>query len=99
MDCSASFDHVLAFNFVGYFLNQGCDASIILDDSKGDQSNFTERQAVPNRTLKGFDVIDLIKEEVEKACPGVVSCADILALATRDGFLLVCSLSLMFFYF
>lgn len=77
-----------------YFLNQGCDASVILTDSKGERSNFTERQAVPNRTLKGFDIIDLIKEEVEKACPGVVSCADILALATRDGILLVCLISL-----
>ncbi|XP_021300343.1 putative Peroxidase 48 [Herrania umbratica] len=68
---------------------KGCDASVILTDSKGERSNFTERQAVPNRTLKGFDILDLIKEEVEKACPGVVSCADILALATRDGILLV----------
>ncbi|XVF77859.1 hypothetical protein PTKIN_Ptkin14bG0081100 [Pterospermum kingtungense] len=68
---------------------KGCDASVILDDSKGNQRNSSERQALPNRTLKGFDIVDLIKEEVEKACPGVVSCADILALATRDGILLV----------
>lgn len=71
-------------------MNQGCDASILLDDSHGNKNKSIEKQAVPNKTLRGFDKVDLIKEEVEKACPGVVSCADILALATRDGIVLVC---------
>ncbi|KAK3042635.1 hypothetical protein RJ639_000887 [Escallonia herrerae] len=62
---------------------EGCDASILLDDSSGNRS--AERQAIPNKTLKGFNFIDAIKEELEKACPGVVSCADIVVLATRDG--------------
>ncbi|KEH38615.1 peroxidase family protein [Medicago truncatula] len=47
-----------------------------------------EKQAIPNQTLKGFDKVDLIKEEVDQACPGVVSCTDILALVTRDSVLL-----------
>ncbi|MED6127348.1 hypothetical protein PIB30_087295, partial [Stylosanthes scabra] len=63
---------------------QGCDASLLLDDSNGDKNHSIEKQAVPNQTLRGFDKIDLIKEEVEQACPGVVSCADILAIAARD---------------
>jgi len=69
--------------------NQGCDASLLLED-KDDRNSSYEKQAIPNQTLKDFDKVDLIKEEVELACPGVVSCADILALATRDSVLLVC---------
>ncbi|RHN75036.1 putative peroxidase [Medicago truncatula] len=66
---------------------QGCDASLLLEDNV-DRNGSYEKQAIPNQTLKGFDKVDLIKEEVEQACPGVVSCADILALAARDSVLL-----------
>ncbi|KAK1586710.1 hypothetical protein Q3G72_005347 [Acer saccharum] len=55
---------------------RGCDASLFLDDSNGNKSYLIERQAIPHTTLKGFDKIGLIKEELEMACPGVVSCAD-----------------------
>ncbi|XP_010070010.2 peroxidase 3 [Eucalyptus grandis] len=61
---------------------RGCDGSVLLNSTK---NNTAEKEAIPNLTLAGFDVIDDIKAEVEKKCPGVVSCADILALAARDS--------------
>ena len=65
---------------------QGCDASVLLDAAEGIDS---EKESPPNETLKGFDVIGIIKSELEEACPGVVSCADILVLAARDSVALV----------
>ncbi|XP_073005413.1 peroxidase 57-like [Typha latifolia] len=61
---------------------RGCDASVLIDST---DDNIAEKEAPPNLTLRTFDVIDDIKAAVEKECTGVVSCADILALATRDG--------------
>ncbi|KAL3346151.1 hypothetical protein AABB24_024877 [Solanum stoloniferum] len=53
------------------------------------ENGTVEREAIPNMTLKGFNFIDTIKDEIEEECPGVVSCSDILVLATRDGIVLV----------
>lgn len=58
---------------------QGCDGSVLLDGPR------SEKTAAINAALHGFEVIDVAKAAVEKACPGVVSCADILAFASRDS--------------
>ncbi|XP_066391497.1 peroxidase 70 [Miscanthus floridulus] len=62
---------------------QGCDASVLLNDT----ATFTgEQTANPNvGSIRGFSVVDNIKAQVEAVCPGVVSCADILAVAARDS--------------
>ncbi|KAI0519792.1 hypothetical protein KFK09_007253 [Dendrobium nobile] len=62
---------------------QGCDGSILLDDT----STFTgEKTAGPNaNSVRGFDVVDTIKSQVEAICNQTVSCADILAVAARDS--------------
>ncbi|XP_010461398.1 PREDICTED: peroxidase 69-like [Camelina sativa] len=61
---------------------RGCDASILL------AGNTSERTAGPNRSLRGFEVIEEAKTRLELACPRTVSCADILTLATRDAVVL-----------
>ena len=74
--------------------SQGCDASILLDDIPG--SFVGEKTANPNNnSVRGFNVVDDIKAKLEKACPGVVSCADILALAALDSVVYVSSIQLL----
>ena len=62
---------------------QGCDASVLLNQVAGGPE--TEKQGFPNMGLRGFEVIDAAKDVLEAKCPGVVSCADIVAFAARDG--------------
>ncbi|KAH9617601.1 hypothetical protein KSS87_011111 [Heliosperma pusillum] len=62
---------------------QGCDASLLLDNSG---VFLSEKRSNPNRdSVRGFEVLDEIKVALEEACPLTVSCADILALAARDS--------------
>ncbi|XP_058205448.1 peroxidase 44-like [Rhododendron vialii] len=61
---------------------RGCDASVLIDPTSTAPS---EKDAVPNQTLRGFDIVDKAKKKLEAKCPGIVSCADIIALATRDS--------------
>ncbi|CDP11779.1 unnamed protein product [Coffea canephora] len=58
---------------------RGCDASILLNHAG------SERAAQASKTLRGFELINEIKAEVERRCPRTVSCADILTAAARDA--------------
>nr|Q4W1I9.1 RecName: Full=Basic peroxidase; AltName: Full=ZePrx33.44; AltName: Full=ZePrx34.70; Flags: Precursor [Zinnia elegans]CAI54299.1 putative peroxidase [Zinnia elegans]CAI54301.1 putative peroxidase [Zinnia elegans] len=58
---------------------QGCDASLLLSGAG------SERASPANDGVLGYEVIDAAKAAVERVCPGVVSCADILAVAARDA--------------
>ncbi|XP_071920771.1 peroxidase 7-like [Coffea arabica] len=58
---------------------RGCDASVLLNHQG------SERRSNVSKSLRGFEVIDDIKAEIEKKCPKTVSCADILTAAARDA--------------
>lgn len=61
----------------------GCDGSILISSTP---FNTAERDADINLSLPGdaYDVVVRAKTALELACPNVVSCADILAVATRN---------------
>ncbi|XP_006649034.1 peroxidase 41-like [Oryza brachyantha] len=60
----------------------GCDASVLVAPTSFEKS---EQNAEINHSLPGdaFDAVVRAKLALELECPGVVSCADVLALATR----------------
>ncbi|PUZ61531.1 hypothetical protein GQ55_4G283500 [Panicum hallii var. hallii] len=61
----------------------GCDASVLVAPSSFARS---ERDAAQSRSLPGdaFEAVTRAKTALELECPGVVSCADVLAIAARD---------------
>ncbi|KAF3338248.1 peroxidase 31 [Carex littledalei] len=64
----------------------GCDASVLISKSSMLPSSLPERDSEINLSLPGdaFDAVVRAKAALELQCPGQVSCADILTLATRD---------------
>ncbi|EXB97283.1 Peroxidase 43 [Morus notabilis] len=58
---------------------EGCDGSILIDNPNA------EKHAFAHQGVGGFDVIERAKAQLEAVCPGVVSCADVVALAARDA--------------
>ncbi|CAL5034237.1 unnamed protein product [Urochloa decumbens] len=59
----------------------GCDATLLLKSRNG----TAQRDADPNSTVRGYEAIEAVKAKLEAACPLVVSCADIVAMAARDA--------------
>ncbi|XP_030541861.1 peroxidase P7-like [Rhodamnia argentea] len=74
---------LLRLHFHDCFVN-GCAASILLDPTPTiDSAQLADPN---NNSARGFEVIDQIKAEVDKACGySLVSCANILAVAARDS--------------
>ncbi|XP_021754932.1 proline-rich extensin-like protein EPR1 [Chenopodium quinoa] len=68
---------ILRMQFHDCFVH-GCDASILLDGPS------TEKFAGPNLSVRGYEFIDSLKDVAEEECPGVVSCAYIIAIATKE---------------
>nr|GLL24390.1 peroxidase P7-like isoform X1 [Ipomoea trifida] len=69
---------LLHLHFRDCFIN-GCDGSVLLE-------NTTNPMFVPPR---GLNVVVDIKTQLEELCAGVVSCADILTVATRDAVVVI----------
>ncbi|GLT82780.1 hypothetical protein SLE2022_011210 [Rubroshorea leprosula] len=64
---------------------EGCDGSVLISTEPG-SNVLAEKEAEDNKDLRteAFETITKAKSLVESECPGVVSCADILAIAARD---------------
>ena len=61
---------------------------MLLDSTTGNQA---EKDGPPNVSLASFYVIEDAKTKLEMACPGTVSCADLVAIAARDVVAMVIS--------
>ncbi|KAG8378155.1 hypothetical protein BUALT_Bualt08G0108600 [Buddleja alternifolia] len=63
---------------------EGCDGSILITENVSNP----EIGANAHQGVEGFEQINDAKKELETQCPGVVSCADIVAMAARDAIFL-----------
>ncbi|XP_075480293.1 peroxidase 5-like [Primulina tabacum] len=82
-------DHTLGPSIVRLFthdcLVKGCDASILLENTPEGQFKVEKNSAINKPFIRGYEVIYEMKAQLEAECPGIVSCADILAFANRDA--------------
>ncbi|CAA0823638.1 Peroxidase 19 [Striga hermonthica] len=64
---------------------EGCDGSVLVSTKPGSK-DLAEKDAEDNKEIpiEAFESINKAKALVESKCPGIVSCADILAIAARD---------------
>ncbi|KAK1677676.1 hypothetical protein QYE76_038524 [Lolium multiflorum] len=67
---------------------KSCDASLLLQTDAA-AGVVSEQSSKRSFGMKNFRYIDDIKSALERACPGTVSCADLLVLAARDGVALI----------
>ncbi|XP_031503879.1 cationic peroxidase 2-like [Nymphaea colorata] len=58
---------------------QGCDGSILIDGPNA------EKRSGPHAGVRGYELIEGVKSQLEQTCPGVVSRSDIVAMAARDA--------------
>ncbi|KAL6909702.1 hypothetical protein ACP4OV_001361 [Aristida adscensionis] len=75
---------ILRLHFHDCFV-RGCDASVLINST---DSNVAERDAKPNKSLRGFGSVERVKARLEAACPNTVSCADVLTIMARDAVVL-----------
>ncbi|KAI5059340.1 hypothetical protein GOP47_0025659 [Adiantum capillus-veneris] len=70
---------LLRLHFHDCFVH-GCDASILLDEENGEKFSPGNKDSV-----RGYELVDIMKESITSQCRVQISCADILALAARAG--------------
>ncbi|KAL2927832.1 Peroxidase 5 [Bienertia sinuspersici] len=78
---------IIRLHFHDCFIS-GCDASILLTPQRYNSHNAEMSHPANGKSLRGMQALEVAKAEIEKQCPGVVSCADILAYAARDAVVL-----------